>query len=323
MDFQSFTSQHAHGALTTKSKLTLAYIKFMAKALLSLTKPGIIMGNVIAATGGFFLASKGQVDFILYLSTMLGITLVIAAGCVMNNIIDVDIDRQMIRTRCRALVVGAVGKLSASIWSLLLMIAGMTTLWLTTNVMTLSLAAFGLFAYVILYSAVAKRRSIHSTLVGSFSGATPPVMGYTAVTGQFNLTAALIFLAFCTWQMPHTYAISIYRRSDYNQCRIPLLPLVRGYKVARFQMMVYIGLFLLTILALQMIGSISPITTICMTALGSYWWYCTYQYRLPSETSEQATLWGKQLFILSIIAICLLSFLLTIDFVWSSFRVLG
>ena len=95
-----------------------------ARAFVSLTKPGIIFGNLISVAGGFFLASQGNVDFVLLLATMMGITLVIASGCAFNNYIDRDIDRLMERTQDRVLVQGLVSPRATLVFATLLGLAG-------------------------------------------------------------------------------------------------------------------------------------------------------------------------------------------------------
>ena len=317
MDIQSSASQRADGSLIAVHKSLIQRVTEYAKALISLMKMGIVIGNVVAATGGFFLASAGQINFIYYLITMLGISLVIASGCVFNNIIDTDIDCLMQRTQDRVLVTGQVSKSVALAWSMLLLFAGFNILAWFTNTITLLLGAFGWLMYVVMYTLLSKRQSVHSTLVGSFSGSTPPVMGYTAVTGQFDLTALLIFLAFCAWQIPHTYAIAVFRSDDYRQSNIPLLPLVKGYRIAKNQMLFYTALYILAIFGLFVIDSIHAVTFFCLTAMGIYWLVRIHNAYDADETSKQARAWGRELFFISIMAVSLMSLLFSINFVWS------
>lgn len=287
----------------------------MLKTYLSLTKPGIIWGNLIAATGGFMLAAQGNPDFILYIITMLGVSLVVASGCVYNNVIDTDIDSKMARTQSRALVQKSVSKQAALWFATLLGCLGFFLLWYFTNTLTLAFAAFGFFVYVVLYTMVFKRRSVHGTLVGSASGASPPVMGYVAVTGQFDMASLLIFLGFCAWQMPHSYAIAIFRKQDYQASNIPLLPLVKGLKTARLQMAFYISLFFMAVLGLVYKNYVSWITLVVMSMVCGYWLYqCIFLFK-PHEVSFQAHQWGKRQFLTSIIAITLFSIIIAVDYV--------
>ena len=102
----------------------------MFRRYLQVTKPGIIMGNLISVAGGFLLASRGDVDGMLMVATLLGLSLVVASGCAVNNCIDRDIDARMQRTRTRVLHDMAVkkGMVSLSKNGVEKALAGLTTL---------------------------------------------------------------------------------------------------------------------------------------------------------------------------------------------------
>ena len=189
----------------------------------TLTKPGIIFGNLITVIGGFFLGSRGQIDNWLFVATIIGTALVIASGCVFNNFIDRDIDKLMQRTKNRVLVKGLIAPYSAFLYATILGVFGLAILYLKTNLLALSIAFLGLFVYVIIYSLWQKRNSVYATLVGSISGAVPILVGYCAATNMFDLGAILLFLILSLWQMPHSYAIAIYRFNDSQQAAIPVL----------------------------------------------------------------------------------------------------
>jgi heme O synthase-like polyprenyltransferase len=105
----------------------------MFKQYLQVTKPGIIFGNLISVIGGFLLASKGHIDYPLFIWTLLGVSLVVASGCVFNNYIDRDIDRKMERTKNRVLVKGLISPEASLVYATLLGIAGFMLLWFGAN----------------------------------------------------------------------------------------------------------------------------------------------------------------------------------------------
>ena len=115
------------------------------KRYLSVTKPGIIMGNAISVTGGFLLASRGDIDYWLLLATLIGLSLVVASGCVINNCIDRDIDSKMQRTANRVTVTGELPLLTAMLHGAVLGIAGFGLLALYTNLTAVFFAVFGSF----------------------------------------------------------------------------------------------------------------------------------------------------------------------------------
>ena len=164
----------------------------MFKRYLQVTKPGIIMGNLISVAGGFLLASRGEIDWILMLATVIGLSLVVASGCAINNYVDRDIDAKMQRTRNRVTVTGEMSGKAAFFHGVVLGLVGMALLVYFTNWVAVAFAAFGYVVYVGLYTMYFKRNSVYGTFVGSLSGAVPPVVGYCAAAGQFDAGAAIL-----------------------------------------------------------------------------------------------------------------------------------
>ena len=226
----------------------------MMKQYLQVTKPGIIFGNLISVIGGFLLASKGSLDVPLFILTMAGVSLVVASGCVFNNYIDRDIDCIMERTKNRALVRGLIAP-GVSLWyASALGVAGIALLYFAANPLAALLAVLGFLVYVGVYSLYMKRHSVYGTLVGSLSGAAPPVIGYCAVSGQFDSGALILLAIFSLWQMPHSYAIAIFRFKDYQAANIPVLPVVKGIVVAKHHITLYILAFMVPTLMLFLGG---------------------------------------------------------------------
>lgn len=279
------------------------------KHYIAITKPGIIFGNLIAAMGGFFLAAQGRFDLLLFLSTMLGIALVIASGCAFNNVIDRDIDRLMQRTRNRPLVQGLISPTATLGYASVLGLGGFALLGLGTNPLTLALAVFGFAIYVGAYSLYMKRHSEFGTLVGSLSGAVPPVVGYCAVTGHFDLGALTLLVIFCLWQMPHSYAIAIFRFKDYQAASIPVLPVVRGIKTTKHYILGYILAFVPATLALSLAGYAGVGYFVVALVMGVYWLYMALEgYRAKDEEK-----WAKRVFGFSIVMITALSLMMSLD----------
>lgn len=139
----------------------------MFKQYLQVTKPGIIFGNLISVIGGFLLASKGSIDYPLFIYTLVGVSLVVASGCVFNNYIDRDIDRKMERTKNRVLVKGLISPAVSLVYATLLGIAGFMLLWFGANPLACWLGVMGFVVYVGVYSLYMKRHSVYGTLIGS------------------------------------------------------------------------------------------------------------------------------------------------------------
>ncbi|HBN8289789.1 heme o synthase [Pseudomonas aeruginosa] len=279
------------------------------KRYLLVTKPGIIFGNLIAVAGGFFLAARGSVDPMLLLATVIGLSLVVASGCVLNNCIDRDIDRHMERTRSRVTVTGQISLKAALAHGVVLGLAGFGLLLWKTNLQATLMAAFGFVVYVGFYSLWLKRTSIYGTLVGSLSGAMPPVVGYCAASGQFDMGAAVLLLIFCLWQMPHSYAIAIFRLADYQAAGIPVWPVARGIEATKRQILYYVLAFGAATLLLTLTGFAGYGYLVVALAV-SAWWAFIAVSGFKAEDDRQ---WARKLFAFSIIAISALSVMMSID----------
>lgn len=275
---------------------------------ISLTKPGIIFGNLITTVGGFYLA-KPHADFSLLLFTLWGISLVIASGCVFNNFFDRDIDQLMERTRQRASAQGLVSGKSLIYFAILLGISGFSVLFFLTNTLTTLIAAIGLFFYVAAYTLMFKRRSVYGTVIGSISGAVPPVVGYCASSGLFDLGALLLFVMLVLWQMPHSYAIAIYRLKDYASASIPVLPVIKGIEYTKKIMCIYVGLFAIASMSLTFFSYTGMYYLTLTIILNMYWLYLSIQ---GFKTQDNAK-WAKRIFLFSIIEITALSAAMAIN----------
>jgi protoheme IX farnesyltransferase len=274
----------------------------LLKHYLLLTKPGIIVGNLLTAGGGFLLASKGNAQLSTFFSMLEGLVLIIGAACIANNVIDKEADKAMARTKNRALPTGIVPKKHALTIAILMGVAGSLILGLMTNALTLILALSGLLSYVFVYS-FAKYKTHYGTLIGSIAGAIPPVVGYTAASECLDLPALILYLILVFWQMPHFYAISIFRASDYKNAAIPVLPLAKGMLHTKLQMIFYSLAFLLVSLTLALIDGAGPLYFIIMS-LGGFAWLIL---SIKGLTALNDRKWARQMFFTSLLLILLFS----------------
>ncbi|MFP6842067.1 MAG: heme o synthase [Acinetobacter sp.] len=275
----------------------------MLKKYLFLTKPGILFGNFVTTLGGFFLAAQGSVDFLLLLITLLGTTLVVASGCVINNVIDQDIDHKMQRTQNRALVKKTISVPIALAYAFVLGAIGFSILWFWVNAYAFLFAVIGFVFYVVFYSLWTKRTTIHQTVIGSISGASPPVIGYTAVVNGFDLAALLLFIGYALWQMPHSWAIAVYRFDDYKNAGIPILPVARSILRTKIESLIYVVLFTISMNALYVYGYTNWLYLVILNALCIYWFYIG----ILGFKAENDQLWAKRFFLFSVILITLVS----------------
>ena len=279
---------------------------------LSVLKPGIIFGNAVTLAGGFFLASHIHFDWVLFLLTLLAMVFIVGSGCVFNNIIDRDIDTLMTRTCDRVLVKGLISPQVAFWYGLALGVVGFVLLYFATNELTVLVGLIGWGVYVIVYSLFFKRKSIWGTAVGAISGAMPPVMGYTAVTGQFDGASFLLFLIIFFWQMPHFYAIAIYRLKDFKSADLPVLPARRSLWHTKIEMMGYVVAYWIASLLLFFFSPAGYGYFLVAIVLGVIWMVITFRGFLLSnandpESMTQNSAWARKVFLFSLIEITLLA----------------
>ncbi|MDN3509608.1 MAG: heme o synthase [Candidatus Neptunochlamydia sp.] len=275
------------------------------KNFLVVIKPGIIIGNVLTAVGGFTLAAKGVFDSWLFIAMLEGLSFIIASACVFNNVIDRELDKKMTRTQNRPLPKGAISPKVALIFAFLLGIMGVLILGLYTNLLTLIIALTGLVIYVFIYS-FSKYKTSYGTLIGSIAGAVPPVVGYTAVSQRVDLAAIILFVMIALWQMPHFYAIAIFRLEDYQKGSIPVLPLKRGILATKIQMVFYCLAFMMVSTLLAFFDyAAGPLYFVVMSLFGLAWLILSIQ-GLTCKSDQE---WARKMFFFSlviVIALCTL-----------------
>lgn len=272
-----------------------------------LTKPGIIMGNLLTTFAGFALGSQGQFHGGLFFGTLTGLGLIIASACVFNNYLDRHADAKMARTQNRALVRGTISLPSALLFAILLGIAGSFILFFT-SVLALFLALFGFFFYVVFYS-IWKYRSSSGTLIGTVAGAMPPVVGYCAASNSCDGVALSFFLMMVLWQLPHFFAIALYRLNEYSAASIPILPLTKGLFFTKIHMLFSIVCFIpaaLFLIALTQFG----IASVLAVSLSSLAWLILC---MNGFTAKNERLWARKMFQISLAVLVLLSVIISID----------
>ncbi|UJF17546.1 heme o synthase [Vibrio sp. SS-MA-C1-2] len=282
----------------------------MIKRYILLAKPGIIIGNLIAVVAGFFLAAHSNEYSILSLIyAMLGSGLVIGSACVANNIFDSDIDGKMSRTKNRDLVQSTININVAFTYTIFLLIAGSTVLYFLVNPLATILGLLGYIFYVFFYTMWYKRTSIYGTVVGSISGAIPPIIGYAAVTNAITLEAVILFLIFTVWQMPHSYAISTFRVKDYIEANIPVFPAKTGLLKTQKHIQYYTLAFCSLIIMLYFVSDLSLGYLILMSVLSVYWARVAYQHVDYGNYIP----WSKSIFKISLVIVMAMSGLFTFE----------
>ncbi|WP_281167171.1 heme o synthase [Cohnella laeviribosi] len=266
------------------------------KDLVALTKPRIIRLNLFAAFGGFWVASRWQMDWMLLVWVLIGSALTMASACVFNNYWDREMDSKMERTRNRALPTGRVRPSFVLVYGIALGVIGLAVLFALVNPLTGWLGLLGMFVYVVVYTMWLKRSSTWSTSVGGVSGAMPPVIGYCAVTGEVDAGAWLLFALLFLWQPPHFWSLAIRRVEEYRAAGFPVLPVVKGVRRTKVQMIPYIAALLAASVLMYVYDYAGVVFLVLSVAVASVWLLHAVSGLRARDTEK----WAKADFMISV-----------------------
>jgi protoheme IX farnesyltransferase len=250
-----------------------------------LTKPKVVTLIVFTAIVGMFLAVPDWPGINALLFGTLGIGLAAASAAVINHVLDARIDARMSRTWARPLPRGKLTGIQALTFSAALCVISMLILVFLVNSLTAILTFASLIGYAIIYTVYLKRSTPQNIVVGGAAGAAPPVLGWTAVTGEVQADALLLFLIVFVWTPPHFWALAIAKKDDYAKVGIPMLPVTHGVSLTQLFILLYtILLVLITILPYSsgMSGLIYLITAMILGAV-----FLSYAIRLRKDTGTE------------------------------------
>jgi heme o synthase len=204
-----------------------------------LTKPRVVSLIVFTAVIGMFLATPGLVDPRVLVWATLGIALVAGAAAAINCLVEQKIDAVMARTRARPLPRGTLTSTQTLAFACVIGVIGMYLLYTQVNALTMWLTAATFVGYAIIYTIVLKPATPQNIVIGGASGAMPPVLGWTAVTGEVSQDALLLFLIIFAWTPPHFWALALYRKKEYAKAGVPMLPVTHGDQYTRLHLLLY------------------------------------------------------------------------------------
>lgn len=204
-----------------------------------LCKPRVVLLIVFTAIVGMFLASPGMVPFNALIFGTLGITLMAASAAAINQMLDVQADARMRRTRKRPLVTGNLDSRQSALFAIVIGTLGMVILLTLVNALTAWLTLFALIGYAGIYTLYLKRATPQNIVIGGAAGAAPPVLGWAAVTNAVTLDSMILFLIIFIWTPPHFWALAIDRVDEYAEVNIPMLPVTHGIDHTRTQILIY------------------------------------------------------------------------------------
>ncbi len=227
--------------MKTTISSTQSTLPLVAQLMLyyELTKPRVVSLIMFTAIVGMFLSIPGMVPLDVLLAAVLGIGLSAAAGAAINHVLDQRADVVMTRTKGRPLPSGELTTAQAIAFAVLLTVCSMIILVMWVNTLTAILTFLSLIGYAVVYTVYLKHWTPQNIVIGGAAGASPPVLGWAAVTGEVSSDALLLFLIIFCWTPPHFWALALYRRNEYAKAGIPMLPVTHGVRFTRLHILFY------------------------------------------------------------------------------------
>ena len=249
-----------------------------------LTKPRVVMLIVLTAVVGMFLAIPTVPPLSTVALATIGIALASCSAAAINQILDARIDARMARTRHRPLITGSITEAQAIAFAAGLCLLSMTILWAGVNAITAVLTFASFIGYAFVYTLFLKRNTPQNIVVGGSAGAAPPMLGWTAVTGELHANALLLFLIVFIWTPPHFWALAIARKEEYANVGIPMLPVTHGVPYTKLCILLYTGLLLLVSVLPWFTGLSGVPYLIAALVLGGVFFYKAFRLERSENT---------------------------------------
>lgn len=277
-----------------------------------LTKPKVVLLLLLTALVGMCLASDSWISWQILAAGLIGIGFLSSAAAVVNHVVDRKIDGKMGRTSNRPVAKGKVTPQKALFFAAVLTIVGYMILELWVNRLTAVLTLAGLLGYAVVYTMYLKRATPQNIVIGGLAGAIPPLLGWTAVTGEIHPHALLLVLIVFIWTPPHFWALAIHREKDYARAQVPMLPVTHGIEFTKTSILLYTVLLCVVCLLPYLVGMSGLIYLIGSTLLNAGFLY--YAWKLKYTSTEQTAM---QTFKFSIIHLMILFVVLLVDhYMW-------
>ena len=274
----------------------------------TLCKPNVVAEMLFTAVVGMLLAVPGMPPVGPFIYGTIGIALAASSAAAVNHFIDRKADAQMARTEKRPLPTGELSTTNVITFAFVLGLSSMLILILLVNTLTAILTFLSLFGYAIIYTLYLKRATPQNIVIGGIFGATPPLLGWCAMTGEIHPYSLLLALIIYVWTPPHFWALAIARREEYAKVNIPMLPVTHGPEFTRLQILLYTILLIIVTLLPYLTGMSGLIYLVSAVLLGfGFIYYAVLMMRKKDNKTAMKT------FVYSIVYITLLFAALLID----------
>ncbi|GGW91132.1 heme o synthase [Alteromonas halophila] len=273
-----------------------------------MTKPNVVMLLLLTALVGMCLATPAWVAWQTLVLGLAGIGLLSSAAAVVNHVVDHKIDSQMARTYNRPVARGKVSAQRALLFAFAMGVTGTVVLALFVNMLTAVLTLASLVGYAFIYTMFLKRATPQNIVIGGLAGAAPPLLGWTAVTGEIHAHALLLVLIIFTWTPPHFWALAIHREKEYAKAKVPMLPVTHGVAFTKTSVLLYTVLLFLVCLLPYLTGMSHAIYLFGSVALNAGFLYYAWKLKYAAQSNT-----AMQTFKYSIVHLMLLFVVLLVD----------
>jgi len=245
----------------------------MIRTYLELTKLRIVLLLLFTTITAMVIAANGVPELVILIPTLIGGALAPAGAGAINQYIDRDMDAKMTRTARRPIPSGRVTPMNALLFGIALVLLSVLILGVWVNWLTAGLALAGAIYYVVIYTMMLKRNTSVNIVIGGGAGAIPVLVGWAAVTGSVTIEALLLFAIVFYWTPPHSWALALLVNVDYARAGVPMMPVARGERSTRYQILIYsILLVIITLIPgpINMLGWIY-MTSAAILGIGMIW----------------------------------------------------
>ena len=274
-----------------------------------LMKPRVMSLVIFTCVVGLLIAPN-QVSFLAAALSLLSVALGAGAAGALNMWYESDIDALMKRTCLRPIPTGKVSRNQALFFGILTSIFSIVALYFFSNLLSAVMLTITILFYVIIYTIWLKQRTPQNIVIGGAAGAFPPIIGWTIATGSITFEPILLFLIIFFWTPSHFWALSLYKTEDYNNAKIPMLPVVSGIKTTKINIFVYAIILFLISITPYFFGYSGVTYLVSSILLGSYYVYLCYKLLIEKDENEKI---AKKIFVYSILYLFLIFTIILID----------
>jgi len=274
-----------------------------------LMKPRVMSLVIFTCVVGLLIAPH-QVNFVTATLSLISVAIGAGAAGALNMWYESDIDALMKRTCLRPIPTGKVSRNEALIFGIITSIISVFALYFFSNLLSAVMLAITILFYVVIYTIWLKQQTSQNIVIGGAAGAFPPIIGWTIATGGITLEPILLFLIIFFWTPSHFWALSLYKTEDYNNAKIPMLPVVSGIKTTKINIFVYAIILFLISISPYFFGYSGITYFVSSILLGSYYVYLCYKLLIEKDDNEKI---AKKIFVYSILYLFLIFTIILID----------